>query len=65
MKGKSVLLPEVLYKMRLGGVNNKSARHISLKIKEDYYAIRQNKIGGLSSLVWENLSDTGTYQGEP
>ena len=56
MKGTSILLPEVLYKMRLGGVSNKSARHISLKIKEDYYVIRQNKIGGLSTLVWKNLS---------
>ena len=48
-------LPEVLVKMRTGGVSNKSIGHIMRKSKEDYDAIKINKIGGLMTLFSKNV----------
>jgi len=49
-------LPEVLVRMRVGGVSNRSPRHVLRKSWEDYHAMRANKIGGLGALAWKNLS---------
>ena len=54
--GESVYIPEVLYKMRLGGVSNRSLSKIRQKMNEDLLAIRRNNIGGLSTLALKNLS---------
>lgn len=51
-----VYIPEVLVKMRLGGESNKSLRKLILKTGEDYRALRMNGVGGISALVWKNLS---------
>jgi len=48
-------LPEVLVKMRWGGKSNKSIKNIILKSKEDYKALKNNKIGGLYSLFMKNF----------
>lgn len=48
-------VPEVLVKMRLGGASNSSLRRILRKTKEDYRAIRSNRIGGLQTLAAKNL----------
>ncbi|GAB3311724.1 glycosyltransferase family 2 protein [Haliea atlantica] len=54
--GKSAYIPEVLYKMRLGGISNKSLSKVKKKMKEDYCAIRRNRIGGAHTLVLKNFS---------
>lgn len=52
---KPTYLRMVLVKMRVGGISNRSLKHIVTKSKEDWRAIRSNKIGGLHTLVWKNL----------
>ena len=51
-------LPEVIVKMRLGGASNKSIANILQKSKEDYQAIKTNKISRFPFLVLlsKNLS---------
>jgi glycosyltransferase len=54
-------LPEVLVYMSTGGASNKSIGNIIQKSKEDYRAIRQNKVGGLMTLVNKNLGKVGQF----
>ena len=49
-------LPEVLYKMRIGGASNKSIANILQKSKEDLKALKKNNIGGLYALLYKNIS---------
>ncbi|QBG45971.1 glycosyltransferase [Verrucomicrobia bacterium S94] len=46
----------VLVQMRVGGISNRSLKHIMTKSKEDWRVIRENKIGGPHTLAWKNLS---------
>jgi glycosyltransferase len=48
-------LPRVLVKMRTGGASNKSVKNILKKMKEDYKAMKMNKIGGVRTLFMKNL----------
>lgn len=48
-------LPGVMVKMRLGGESNRSLGHIIRKSREDYRALRRNKIGGMSALLFKNM----------
>lgn len=48
-------VPKVLVKMRLGGESNASIGSILRKSREDYRAIRRNRIGGLRTLALKNL----------
>jgi glycosyltransferase len=52
---KLIYIPEVLYNMRTGGESNKSLKNIILKSKEDYKALKKNKIGGINTLIYKNL----------
>lgn len=52
---KSAYLPEVLVRMRLGGVSNRSLRSMLLKSREDYAAMRINGIGGVGALLRKNF----------
>jgi len=56
-----VYLPEVMVRMRVGGVSKRSLKHIVKKSKEDWRAIRRNKIGHVHTLVWKNLSKIGQF----
>jgi len=50
----------VLEKIRVGGESNRSLANIWLKSREDYLALRRNKVGGgLGALAWKNLSKLG------
>lgn len=49
-------VPEVLVKMRVGGVSNRSLGRILQKSREDYHAIRRNEVGGLGTLLRKNAS---------
>lgn len=58
---QAAYIPEVLVKMRLGGVSNRSLANILQKSKEDYLALRRNGVGGLGALAWKNLSKVGQF----
>ena len=49
-------LPEVLVKMRTGGVSNRSVAAIVRKSREDLDAMRRAGVGGLRVLAWKNLT---------
>jgi len=49
-------IPQVLYKMRVGGESNKSIKNLFIKSKEDLYAMRKNNISGFYGLIYKNLS---------
>ncbi|HCQ66710.1 MAG TPA: glycosyl transferase [Rhodobacteraceae bacterium] len=53
---RSVYVPEVLVKMRVGGASNRSLRTILKKSREDYRALRKNGIGGIGALAGKNFS---------
>lgn len=53
---RAVYIPEVLVKMRVGGISNRSIRHMLRKSSEDLRAMRNNHIGGIGALAWKNLS---------
>jgi len=56
-----VYLPEVLIKMRVGGMSNRSLKNILLKSYEDYQIIRHHKIGGIGTLLFKNLSKISQF----
>ena len=58
---KQVYIPEVFYKMRVGGVSNRNWAKIRQKMKEDMVAIRRNRVGGLFTLVFKNLSKVSQF----
>ena len=59
--GRSAYIPEVLYKMRLGGVSNRDLGKIRQKMAEDLLAIRRNGTGGMHTLAFKNLSKVGQF----
>ena len=52
-------LPEVLVYMATGGASNKSLTNIIRKSREDYKAICKNNVGGISTLIYKNISKIG------
>ncbi|MFC3052314.1 glycosyltransferase family 2 protein [Kordiimonas pumila] len=54
-------LPRVMVKMRVGGVSNRSLKHIIQKSQEDYHALRSNGMGGTGALIRKNLSKLGQF----
>lgn len=61
LRGKIVYIPEVMIRMRLGGVSNNSLGNIFLKLLEDYRALRANRVGGVGALAWKNISKLGQF----
>jgi glycosyltransferase len=58
---RTVYVPEVLVKMRVGGASNRSVRNVLRKSGEDLKALRGNRIGGVGTLMWKNLSKLGQF----
>ena len=59
LKDKSLkfgYLPRVITNMRIGGVSNKNLKNITIKMIEDYKAIRKNKSGNIITLILKNTS---------
>jgi glycosyltransferase len=56
LRGKVLYRPELMVRMRVGGVSNRSLRNLLRKSWEDYRALRSNGVGGLGALAWKNLS---------
>ena len=52
---KTVYIPSVLVRMRIGGESNRSLSQILRKSREDLRVIRKNQIGGLLTLLLKNL----------
>lgn len=53
---RATYIPEVLVRMRTGGISNNTLCNLLLKSREDYMAMRENGIGGLRSLLMKNVS---------
>ena len=53
---RTVYVPQVLVKMRLGGASNRSLKNVIQKSREDYRALRENRVGGLGTLLCKNFS---------
>jgi glycosyltransferase len=49
-------IPEVLVRMRMGGVSNRSLLNILQKSCEDFAALRQNGISGLQGVLLKNVT---------
>tara|TARA_B100000900_G_C20591066_1_gene721604 strand:+ start:1230 stop:1976 length:747 start_codon:yes stop_codon:yes gene_type:complete len=49
-------LPKIITKMRLGGISNNNLKNIILKTREDYIAIKKNKVGNFLTLIRKNTS---------
>jgi glycosyltransferase len=56
-----VYLPEVMVRMRTGGVSNSSVRGIIRKSVEDYVILRRYGVGGLGTLIFKNLRKVGQF----
>ena len=56
-------IPQVMVRMKIGGVSNRSFAHMIRKSREDYRAIRHNKVGGIGTLVGKNLSKISQFRG--
>ncbi len=52
----TVYVPHVLVKMRLGGESNRSLGNMLQKSREDYRALKANRVGGLATLARKNFS---------
>jgi len=49
-------IPQVLVKMRVGGASNRSMANLWRKSREDWRALRRNRVGGIFTLLLKNLS---------
>ena len=47
-------IPRVFTRMRTGGKSNRSLSNVARKSREDYRALRSNRVGGLSALFLKN-----------
>ncbi|NDP19745.1 MAG: glycosyltransferase [Paludibacter sp.] len=54
-------LPTIIVKMDVGGVSNNSLKNIVHKTKEDYKAIRLNKVGGILTVLFKNFRKLGQF----
>jgi len=62
-KIRAVYIPEVLVRMRVGGVSNRSLRTILRKSTEDLRVLRTNRVGGIGALIWKNFSKLPQFLG--
>lgn len=60
-KIRSIYIPRVLVKMRLGGESNRSLAKIWLKTREDYITLRRNNVGGVWTLLNKNFRKVSQF----
>lgn len=58
-------IPEVLVRMRLGGISNRSLRNILQKSREDLDIARRNHVGGVRTIALKNLSKISQFWSKP
>ena len=56
-------IPGVMVRMRVGGMSNRSLSNVLLKSREDYRALRRNRVGGLGTLGLKNLRKLRQFLG--
>lgn len=56
-------IPQVMVRMKMGGVSNRSFAHMIRKSREDYRAIRRHGVGGVGTLLAKNLSKLPQFAG--
>lgn len=54
-KVRTIYIPEVLVRMRAGGISNRSVSMVIRKSLEDFEILRRNKVGGVVSLLQKNF----------
>lgn len=60
-KIKTTYIPNILVRMRTGGISNRSIKTILRKSREDYDVLRRNKVGGAFSLLMKNFRKIGQF----
>ena len=60
-KIRAAYIPEVLIRMREGGISNRSLKTIILKSREDILVLRHNKVGGFLTLLWKNFRKVSQF----
>ena len=60
-KIRATYIPEVLVRMRAGGISNRSLMTIVRKSLEDIEVLRRNKIGGVWTLLQKNLGKVSQF----
>lgn len=60
-KIRAAYVPQVLVRMRVGGISNRSVRTIYRKSMEDLKALRRNGVGGLPTLLRKNASKLSQF----
>lgn len=54
-------IPEVLVRMRTGGISNRSLKTIIRKTWEDFEVVRYNKVGGVMTILKKNFSKISQF----
>lgn len=52
---KAAYVPQVLVRMRTGGMSNRSLLNMLHKSREDYSAVRRNGMGGVRTVILKNI----------
>lgn len=60
-KIRAAYIPEVMVRMRAGGISNHSLRSIMRKSREDIEVLRRNQVGGVVTLVRKNFSKLSQF----
>lgn len=60
-KIRATYIPEVLVRMRTGGISNRSLGTILRKSREDYAVVRRNKSGGIATILKKNFSKLNQF----
>lgn len=60
-KIRGAYIPEVLVRMRAGGISNRSLKTIVRKSLEDIDVLRRNKVGGIVTLLRKNFSKVSQF----
>ena len=60
-KIRATYIPEVLVKMRVGGISNRSVKSIIRKSTEDLEVLRRNGVGGIWTLLRKNLRKVSQF----
>lgn len=60
-KIRSIYIPEVMVRMRVGGISNQSLKSIVRKSLEDIDVLRRNNIGGVWTLLIKNIRKVSQF----
>ena len=53
---KCKYIPQLIVRMRLGGLSNRSWKNIAIKMIEDYKVMKKNQLSPMISLIFKNFS---------